>query len=125
MTMPIFGNGGKKKKPQQQQPVMERLRSPPDPGAHDSSFYGAREAPVDLDRLEHDMGPQPIKTAIYEPSKIQQIAQLMKSLTYGEKMELVESIRSVDVKDDGSSYLPSTDDLARILHKWATKQLEG
>jgi hypothetical protein len=116
-----FGNGNKKKMPPPKQ-VVSYEEIIPEVEEHEPSFYGNGSRPlVDLQKFEETIMP-PVKEPD-PPNKIDQIALLILSLTYGEKMELVESMRLV-AEGDNNLPLPPEGDLARIFFKWGNKRLE-
>jgi len=67
----------------------------------------ARNAPaVDLHKLEEELGRR----------RLDEIADVLRALTYGEMMELAASMWNV--KPDGSSL--TEDNLPAVLHRWST-----
>jgi hypothetical protein len=63
---------------------------------------------VNLQRLEEQLERQPVD----------EIAALMRALTYGEMMELAEGL--CNINGQGSEI--SKDNLAGLLHRWATSR---
>jgi hypothetical protein len=82
--------------------------SPPLPTAEEMASQEPAAAPVDLRRLEAEMGRK----------RLDEIADVLRLLTYGEMMELAETMWNV--RPDGSEL--TEHNLPAVLYKWSTSR---
>jgi hypothetical protein len=80
-----------------------------DPVEEDDAAPRPMKAPVvDLGKLEHELGRR----------RLDEIADVVRALTYGEMMELAESMWNV--RPDGSGL--TEDNLPAVLYRWSTSR---